>query len=298
MNPLTDVVNGREFAVLAMKRTGHHAIVHWLLRHFDGPCAHLNNLELLHELRHTNPPPRVVSQTEESWLVGALSSAVYLEGRFQGHIRHVEVHQDFSTHRDRLHATQNAEAALRLAYGVGDRLDAFLYNIEDMHWHTFSGLPEGLVDRGRSERRDTLVVLRDLPNFVASRLAGGYLLNDAVVAAWKSHVQAALAAGTHDDTVFIDYPEWHRSETARRRLAERLGLSWTDRGRDEVVPFGPVGRPGSSFEQLDRHGEARKMATSERWRAFVDDPRWRRLCLDPELRALSAERFGDALEGL
>lgn len=299
MNPLTDVTNRHGFGVLAMKRTGHHAVIHWLLRHFDGPCAHLNNCELLLETTHINPPPRVISRTERHALFAGFSSAFYLNGAFQGHIRHVAVHQTFSSQRDRMLALENVEAALRLAYRVGPELDAYLYNFEDMDLATFQALPTGLCDRGRSERHVGIVVVRDLPNFVASRLAGGYLITDAVLEAWASHVQAALQPEDHPDTVFVRYPAWHASEAYRRELAERLGLDFTDRGRDEVVPFGPVGRPGSSFEQLDHHGRASQMPTFERWRAFVDDERWRAICRQPQLRRLSASCFGfDPLEDL
>jgi len=299
MNPLNDIVNGHEFAVLAMKRTGHHAIIHWLLRHFDGDSAHLNNCEFLLETSHINPPPRVISRTERHALFAGFSSAFYLQGAFQGHVRHVAVHQTFSSQRDRILAMENVEAALRLAYRVGPELDAYLYNFEDMHLSTFHALPSDLCSRGPSRQRTELVVMRDLPNFIASRLKGGYLITPAVLDAWASHAEASLRPDAYPNTVFVHYPKWHASPDYRRALAERLGLRFTDRGRNDVVPFGPVGRPGSSFDQLQHHGDASKMATSQRWRAYVDDPRWRDICLDPTLRKLSADAFGvDMLEGV
>lgn len=295
MNPLTDLTNRRAFTVVALKRTGHHAVIHWLLSHFHGDSAHLNNVEFLLQTAHGNPPPRVISRTEHHAACGGLSSAIYKEGVFQGHIRHVEAHQDFSHPLDRLRALANTEAALRLAYRLGPTLDAFLCNFEDLHLHTFLGLPAGLVDRGPSVRADRLVVLRDLPNLVASRLAGGYLVTPEVVDAWVSHVEASLAPERHPDLHFVHYPAWHASEAYRRALAERLDLAFDDRGRNTVVPFGPVGRPGSSFDQLDHDGHAQGLATAERWRGFVDHPAWRAVCLDPTLRRLSADAFGTDL---
>lgn len=40
------VVNAREIRVLAMRRSGHHAVIHWLLRQARGPALFLNDVSL------------------------------------------------------------------------------------------------------------------------------------------------------------------------------------------------------------------------------------------------------------
>jgi len=291
------MANQHELAVLAMKRTGHHAVIHWLLSQVDGLCAHLNNCEFLRVERHVNPPPRVVSRTEREVLVAGFSSAFYVNGRFRGHVRHITPNEVFSSLRDRLLALQNVEWALRQAYEVED-LAAFLFNFEDMDLATFRSIRPVVSAREPAERRDVVVVVRDLGNFVASRLRGGYLVNDAVLAAWETHVRGALdapsAPGTPDDpaTTWVSFPRWHVDRAYREAVAARLGISFTDAGRDDVPPFGPPPAPGSSFDGLAQHGRASTMDVNGRQAAFVDDPAWRDACLRPRLRALSAEYFG------
>jgi hypothetical protein len=294
MTPWETVHNEHELAVLAMKRTGHHAVIHWLLSHFYGPCVHLNNGEFFRREQHVNPPPRLISRTEVHEDFSGLSSVFYFDGTFQGPVRHVLAHEQFPSNEARIKACQNVEAALRLAYRVGDQLEAYLFNLEDMHVRTFRSLSPALTARGTSQHRHQVLVVRDLPNFVASRLAGGYLITPAVIDAWASHVRLALDAP--DDWVVVRFPDWHRSASTRRGISASLGLDRSDAGREQVLPFGPVGRPGSSFDGQSYSGRASMMDITERWRGFVDDPRWQEICGDPELRSLSNACFGDPTE--
>ena len=296
MTPWHDTRNGVEIGILAMKRSGHHAIAHWLLCQIGGASVHLNNCEFVRRVQHTTPPPRVISRTDRDEAFSAMSSAVYLEGVFQGHIRHIAVHQAFSSQWERIKALQNVEAALRLAYRLGPRIDAYLFNLEDLHLDDFVSLPTRLVARGEPERRERVVVVRDLANWAASRIAGGYLIDEAVLRAWRSQVAAAARPEAHSGLVFANFPAWHTSPPYRRQLAERLGVAFTDAGREDVVPFGPVGRPGSSFDERGMHGTASRMDVLERWHATRDHAQWQSVMARSDLRALSAEVFGFDVE--
>ncbi|HTQ79140.1 MAG TPA: hypothetical protein VMM92_04030, partial [Thermoanaerobaculia bacterium] len=41
-----EIVNHRELRVLAMRRSGHHAVIHWILRQIGAPALFLNDCSL------------------------------------------------------------------------------------------------------------------------------------------------------------------------------------------------------------------------------------------------------------
>ena len=78
------------------------------------------------------------------------------------------------------------------------------------------------------------------------------------------------------------------SREYREEIAGRLGLEFSDEGKDSVVRMGG----GSSFDGVSHDRSAEQMQTTERWRRYADDPLYRSLFQDDELVSLSEEIFG------
>ncbi len=287
---LNDAVNGRELGVVAMKRSGHHAVTNWLLCHFEGECFHLNNCEHWSERAFHTARGRTHGHKVETDLFAGFSSSYHRNGRPYAHVRHFDLDDDFGSGRDRMKAAINAERAVALALRAESRRDAYLYSFEDMDLATFLALPATLTSRGTSGRKTRIVIVRDVCNWLASRIKAGFVIDEVIVEGWKSHVRAALEP--KDELVVVDYVEWHKSRAYREALAARLDLTFTDRGRDDVPSFGPAGAPGSSFDGLAYDGRGATMHVLDRWREVEDDPRFVKWARDEELRALSRAFFG------
>jgi hypothetical protein len=113
---------------------------------------------------------------------------------------------------------------------------------------------------------------------------------------WKTYAREALGETTHrrHQPVTILFNRWAAEPGYRGQLAARLEVPWTDAGRDEVAPWGPA-TWGDSFDGLAYDGRAAEMPVLERFRAYADDPFYRGL-FDPEMVELSERLFG-ALPG-
>lgn len=238
-------VNTYELQVFAAMRSGHHAIVHWLLCHFSGVTLFRNN----------------VCGPEHS---------IY----------------------------RNASEELILLDEVRPQpKDCYVFNIED---HTIEQVVEVLetrrahLARGSSERVIQILVLRDLHNFIASRLRAydfiGYPYDDHAEL-WASHARE-FAGETRllPGLLKISYNEWVGDEAYRRRLSASLGLDFTDSGLQHVPRIGG----GSSFDGTHYDGRGQEMAVLSRWHAYAGDEDFRRLTSDPELVELSRRIFGPA----
>jgi hypothetical protein len=237
--------NDLEVRVFAAMRSGHHAVIHWLLCHFAGPVLFRNNA------------------------LGA-------------------------EHRVYLNAGEDYVRADSLR---PQPKDCYLFNLED---RTVEEVVSLLIEQrselawGRSRRVVALLVLRDLPNFIASRLKAdgttipGFPCDD-WAGLWASHARefAGLSAAI-PGLVKVSFNAWASDEGYRRSLSARLGLAFTDAGRDHVPLIGA----GSSFDLQRYDGRAREMAVLSRWREVAADPDFLAFTADAELRYLSALLFG------
>ncbi len=226
-------------------RSGHHAIIHWLLCHFSGPVLFRNN-------------------------PGAVENLVY----------------------------RNVADGYAAADAVRCQpKECYIFNLED---HTLEQAATLLMPRherlgwGASARVVRLLVLRDLPNFIASRLRaeGSRIAAFPCVdwsGLWASH--AREFAGVTEilpGLVKVSYNRWVAEEGYRRELARLLGLRFNDAGRDHVPRIGA----GSSFDGTSFDGRGREMAVLTRYRQMEGDAELRAFTRDPELRRLSSLLFG------
>lgn len=106
---------------------------------------------------------------------------------------------------------------------------------------------------------------------------------------WKDLAREWLGITNHiPDKILHNYYQWRTDDNYRRKFVERLGLTFTDIGVNEVSYHGD----GSSFVGTKYNGVAADMDLDNRWRKFVDDELYKKTVLeDKELRELSLEIF-------
>lgn len=179
-----------------------------------------------------------------------------------------------------------------------------LYNHEDIEPINF--VASEVFERseefvGKSGKIINTILIRDPFNLFASRMkwfqgqqkTGLVGDPDEWVALWKTHAREAVGETGHlQNKLIISYNDWFTKEVYRKQLCERIGLTFTDAGRNKVARYGPT-LWGDSFDGLTYDGRATKMGVLERWKQFEHDPAYRSLFQDPELVELSHALFGE-----
>ncbi len=150
--------------------------------------------------------------------------------------------------------------------------------------------------RARTPQR--VVIVRNPYNLFASRFRlherRGWQRSygEGGVPMWVGYAQAALGETQPlPGATFVLYDRWVSEEHYRAQIAEVLGLTFTDAGRDQVADYGG----GSSFDRLSFDGSASRMDVLRRWEHFRDEPLLRRLADNPEVRRLSGALFGETV---
>jgi hypothetical protein len=248
-------VNRRELRIIGMSRSGNHAIINWIMRQAIGRVCFLNCAE-----PKTNPF-RTARPMADGKRFSTVGCRVSLSQELQG---------NFS------------------------QKDWLLYSHEDC----FLGMVvhddfERNHDRyvGRSAERTDVLILRDPFNLFASRLQAQYSQVTArtAVRIWKQHAREFCGRRPYlpQGRVPISFNDWAVDRQYRRRIAERLGLGFTDAGFEEVSRTGG----GSSFDGTAYDGRASGMDVLQRWKHCRQDERYLQL-FDRQMVELSEEIFG------
>lgn len=178
------------------------------------------------------------------------------------------------------------------------QLDRLLFSQEDCFLRSAWGERATGIQRQAIEQRAghigsrlDLLILRDPYNLFASRWRFQHPLvpDSTALRIWKQHARAFLGQRTclTRPIVAISYNRWCDDPAYRRRLAQRLGLTFTDAEVDAVPAVGG----GSSFDGHRYHGRASEMEVHQRWRHFSADPDFRNL-FDEQVKKLAAQIFG------
>ncbi len=138
----------------------------------------------------------------------------------------------------------------------------------------------------------TVCVVRDPFNWLASSLQHGGRMTDNTalrIKLWKKQVLQCLSPDTYPYGHFVDinYNRWVLDRTYRQQVSDRLGLDYSEEGLNEVLKFGP----GSSFDGTQFDGKASEMKVLERWKFYEHDEQYRSYFEDRELIDLSARYF-------
>lgn len=259
-------INEIELRIAALRRSGSHAVVQWLLRQLPGDGCFLDNCA-------PGEDPHASCYLPDSLGMG-LDLASFRSPPTARTARRKHAPKAFLIHN----------------YEDRDLARVFSAAAESAH--------DGWV--GSSARRVDLLVLRDPWNNLASLLrwarGGVHPIAEASVAAaarrFKGYAREVLGETRllrHEPT-FVLFNRWIAEREYRQALAARLGLPFTDAGIDDVARWGPTAW-GDSFDGLTYDGRAREMALAERFRWCAGDPFYRGL-FDAELVELSERVFG------
>lgn len=243
---------GRLIRFVGLARSGNHAIINWTLKQLQGRWCFLNCVQA-----KTDP----------------FESARPMD--------------DGARHATNVTGAMTPEAARSVP------LDHLAISLEDSFLRpSLSSESRNAIAAAAGPPREelTVIVLRDPYNLFASRrgLSGAILKEQTALRVWKQHARACLGEtrGLNSEIVMANYNAWVRDPAYRRSLAERLGLSFTDAGRNEVVNCGG----GSSFDGRAMNGRAEKMRVTERWRRFAGEEQFGRL-FDPDTHTLASRLF-------
>jgi hypothetical protein len=176
--------------------------------------------------------------------------------------------------------------------------DAVLYNFEDCAMETvccsyFLRNREEML--GYPEESYDVLILRDPFNMLASRMRHKKRLrmlgNSPAVAVelWKTYANEFIDPVWFDkDLIRINYNKWHTSLEYRNQMASLFNRNASDSVTNDVPRIGG----GSSFDGVEKQGNAKSMKVLERWKSFKDNELYRSYLDDSDLWALSEYIFG------
>lgn len=242
----------RVIVFLGMRRSGNHLVINWIKKQSDGPFVFYNNIKLHEEpLQRHKREVRVGGLGPSRMLLSYedLTPEPVLESRVG------EVLRRYAGDRP---GAATVVAILRDPYN--------LFASRSQRWQDRLRDPEQ-----RAEWRALYHRFADL--FLDGALPDGAVRN------------GAWTAGRLP-LVTISYNEFVMSRPYREEIARALGLTFTDRGLDEVPHYGW----GSSFDGFAQSGA--RLEVFDRWRRWQDDADFRDLLDDPALLEKAGRIFG------
>jgi len=246
-----------QLGVVAMMRTGHHAVMAWLESLFNGPCWRQD------ALGDNFYVPPILTNIPAGCPTCRLRT-------FQCQSFNVEEHSPLVA---RAIITKLARFSTDRPWRVlvlRDPYNMFASRLRAMR----SPLPSGRPwPRPKPHRNATWC-------------------GEDAVQMWIEHALEYLRESrTFPSAYFlpIAYDRWCDDEAYRRTIATALGRPYREDRLERVPHYGY----GSSFEQERLDGRARQMPTRERWRAFVHDPEYRQIFESRLLKQLAKEIFGE-----
>lgn len=247
----------RHFFVLGVKRSGHHAIIHWICKQ-EKPSFHANNVSFGFDHLHgpiTKKHPHIE------------------------HISHVLIYM----------ADGNINFKVKYNETLKNDYDLAIYSAEDKEFSLCSKIMHEKID---CTNFTYIIVVRDPYNFVASRLRNNSKPMKyrwpAQIEVWKDHVRTCL---NKDDKNFVDinFNKWFVDKDYRKYVTNILDIPFTDEGLNDI-------RTGkSSFDGRRFGGSAQKMEVLERWKYYKDNESYWDL-IDDEMVELSKQYFGLEIE--
>ena len=265
--------NDLEIRVFGPRRIGNHAIINWIAAQAPSPVHFFNNCP-----RNGNPPYH--TKTPRGTREG-------LEHIFH---RHKKYKPKTAKYWDGFHRVHK---------------EVLMYSYENFDLKALSK-KEYPKDRerylGRSKRKVDIVLLRNVFNWVASRMvcnektclfpthrlqveskpyftfykgwledaanirSSNYLKLDGSLALWECYAKEILGETNYcPSKIPILFDQWFIDEEYRRSIIEELGFEFTDAGKNIVAA---IQNKGSSFDGLKYSQEAEKMKVLDRWKNY------------------------------
>jgi len=251
---MSDIINDYEIRVFAMQRSGHHAVMEWVLGHFEGPVCFINDFSRLRDMKKQAVYRNISEGDAKADRLGKFIKKECLLVNFEEeYLRTIDKKISQHTNYPR---------------GISERTLNVLI-LRDPHNLFASRLK---MARNANSNRE--------------RWIGKKAVN-----LWLQHANEFMGKTSilPEGTIMINYNEWFSNEEYRRSLSENFELEFTDKNKLVVPRYGG----GSSFDKLSKKGAATDMRVLERWKAFSDNKKYNKIFKDnPKLNKLSDEIFG------
>ncbi len=246
----------KRLVMVSTPRSGHHAVANWMLRQHDG----LRCMFTASSIQASPIQPAELAHASEHWWYEAGTRAHRDNQRAVGYLSG---------------AQQGAPIELSVVMDCYER--ETLQEIQ----HYYRNCPA-----------TTIIVLRNIFNTIASMIKRRPQAPFFNMDVWKSIAREA-AKGQESGRVIVLFDKWHADEEYRRLIARRLGVDFTDAGRDEILNIGR----GSSFDQTDDFdNNARAMDVLNRYKGVIDHPTVvKKVLSDREALELNQAIFGNTI---
>ena len=144
---------------------------------------------------------------------------------------------------------------------------------------------------GNSRESYSLIILRDPYNTFASWFQKNWTVTPEIIKLWKSYAYEFIGVTNYlkSPKISVSFNKWFLDQSYRQRLAESLGLRFTDRNLNSVSFHGG----GSSFDEESLNKKAQEMNILNRFHNYLGDAIFLQIFEnDPELGKLSKDIFG------
>jgi len=252
------MINGLEVRIAALRRSGSHAVVQWLLAQLPGRGAFLDNC----------------AAGENPYATCYLPDSVGVGVDLAGERAAAPAPKDFLLHnyegRDLTAVFSDAAAAAHDGWVGASARRVDLLVLRDP-WNNLASLL-------RWARGDVHPIAEATVAAAARR--------------YRQYARELLGETRtlRHQPVFVSFNRWVAERGYREALAGQLGFPFTDAGIGAVARWGPTAW-GDSFDGLAYDGRAGEMALAERFRWCAGDPFYRGL-FDAELVDLAERIFG------
>jgi hypothetical protein len=269
-----DCINQKEIALFGLKRSGNHALTHWLMEQLGSGTVHLNDV-------NTEDP---FESCREINIRGLRSFCTYrglssITARWRT-MEYSKNRLDVDWDAIRNHSPKSG---LIISY-ENRSLDTEIYT-------RFCNRHDEMV--GKSEQRFHVVLLRDAFNLFASQYQASFIQSADIeegIGIYKQYAELFLDPDKQIErkTICVNYNQWFQDSRYRIELGKQFGLDIDGKAYRTVPSIGG----GSSFEGVSKQGNGHRMDVLQRWKRLSDDSGYRKIFTDKYLVELTNEIFG------
>lgn len=253
-------MNKLEVRLWAMKRSGQHAIIEWIIAHTEGPILHVNNplFENDNRFYHNLSKTEIAQDKQSKWVDKSLYLFNVEDGNLAKHP-----------------AMVNKNLPLRKWPVIADNVPRSL-----RRWN-MPAKPKAhpiTMRKGKSERVENILILRDPANFWASRIRvvdqqkkkPKLWFGAPALDLYRQYLNEALGHTNYlPNKVIVHFEKWNSDAEFRAQLGNRLNLTGNYKQPfEKVSKFGG----GSSFGK-----NAQTATVNERWKIMRNDKRWKKV---------------------
>ena len=264
---MTTYLTEYEIHVMGLQRTGQHALVAWVTGHFDKVCFR-NSVPRKHDINlipewwyfDLTDNDNFTWKTQKEGIIKEGQDAIILGSEFRNDP--IKLHHGLEK--------EKKEMANKAGFDEFSRYQYYLPVIRTPWNHLASVLSWKKRWFFKHKERFTTAYIN---------MAREYL---------------GITNNLPSPKIFIKYDDWFASKEYREGLSKQMGLPFSDKGLNIVMPIG-WGKKGSSFDEMELKIRAQDMRVLERWKKYQNNNVEFKdvLKMRPELLELSHKIFGD-----